>query len=307
MEAVFDLIIIGGGPAGFTAGIYAARAGLNGIILDEGIGGGQAATSPWMENYPGFDGISGMELMEKMKAHAEKNIQVVTDAHADFIRQEGDIFHINASGRGYTAYSVIFATGARFKKLGVPGELKHIGSGVSYCATCDGAFFRGKKVAVIGGGNSGATEALHLKHVGADVTLIHRRDALRAEKVLQEKLASEGVKFLLNMETKEVLGQGTVTGLRLHNKQTGLEEVHEFGGVFISVGVEPNIALAQSLGVEIDVDGFIKTDRKMRTNQRMVYAAGDVTGGLRQIITACAGGAVAAMSAYEDLRTPYWV
>jgi thioredoxin reductase (NADPH) len=306
MEAVFDLIIIGGGPAGFTAGIYAARAGLNAIILDEGVGGGQAATSPWMENYPGFGGISGIELMEKMKAHAEKNIRVETGAHADFIRREDDIFHINAGNMGYATYSVMFATGATYKRLGIPGEGKFLGSGVSYCATCDGAFFRGKKVVVIGGGNSGATEALHLKHVGADVTLVHRRDTLRADRILQEQLAKEKIKLLLNMETKEVLGQNTVTGLRLHNKHTGSEEVHDFGGVFISVGVEPNIALAQSLGVEMDGEGFIKTDRKMRTNQRMVYAAGDVTGGLRQVITACAGGAVASMSAYEDLRTPYW-
>jgi thioredoxin reductase (NADPH) len=167
-------------------------------------------------------------------------------------------------------------------------------------------FFRGKKVAVIGGGNSGATEALHLKHVGADVTLVHRRDALRAEKILQEKLASEGIKLLLNMETGEILGESGVTGLRLHNKGTGKEEVHEFGGVFISVGVVPNTGIAVSLGVVLDSEGFIGTDRKMRTSQPMIYAAGDVTGGLRQVITACAGGAYAAMSAYEDLRTPYW-
>lgn len=307
MEAVFDLIIIGGGPAGFTAGIYATRAGLNAIILEEGAGGGQAATSPWMENYPGFEGVSGMELMEKMKAHAEKNIRIETGAHVDFIRKEDDIFHINASERGYAAYSVIFATGARYKRLGIPGEVKYLGSGVSYCATCDAAFFRGKKVAVIGGGNSGATEALYLKHVGADVTLVHRRDTLRADSVLQGRLASEGVKLLLDMETKEILGQGTVTGLRFHNKKTGKEEVHEFGGVFISVGVEPNTALATSIGLELDDSGFIKTDRKMRTNQRMIYAAGDVTGGLRQVITACAGGAIAAMSAYEDVHAPYWV
>jgi thioredoxin reductase (NADPH) len=306
MEAVFDLIIIGGGPAGFSAGIYAARAGMNAIVLDEGTGGGQAATSPWMENYPGFEGISGMDLMERMKAHAEKNIRIETGAHADYIRKEGDIFHINASNRGYAAYSVIFATGARYKKLGVPGEIKFIGSGVSYCATCDGAFFRGKKVAVIGGGNSGATEALHLKHIGADVTLIHRRDTLRAEKILQERLVNEGVKLLLNMEAREILGQATVTGLRLFNRQTEKEEIHDFGGVFISVGVEPNTALASSLGVELDRRGFIKIDRKMRTNQRMVFAAGDVTGGLRQVVTACAGGATAAMSAYEDVRNPYW-
>lgn len=306
MESVRDLIIIGGGPAGFTAGIYAARAGLDAIIIEEGFGGGQAATSPWMENYPGFEGISGMDLMMKMKAHAEKNLQVEAGSRAEFIRKEGDVFHVNAGGKGYSAHAVIFATGAGYKKLGVPGEAKFLGSGVSYCATCDGMFFRGKKIAVIGGGNSGATEALHLKHVGADVTLVHRRDTLRAEKILQEQLKSEGVKLLLNMETREIIGKDAVTGIKFFNRVSEQEETHEFAGVFVSVGVEPNTALATSLGVELDPEGFIKTDRKMRTSQQMVYAAGDVTGGLRQVITACAGGAIAAMSAYEDVRTPYW-
>ncbi|MFO7618514.1 MAG: FAD-dependent oxidoreductase [Thermoplasmata archaeon] len=306
MGAVLDLAIIGGGPAGFTAGIYAARAGLNAIILEEGFGGGQASTSPWMENYPGFEGISGMDLMMKMKEHAAKNLPVVDGAHADHVRREGDAFIITVGGTGYAASSVIFATGARYRQIGVPGEKELLGSGVSYCATCDAMFFRGKKVAVIGGGNSGATEALHLKHVGADVTLIHRRDTLRADKVLQTKLASEGVKLLLNMGTKAILGDGKVTGLALLNLVTGKEEAHDFDGVFISIGVEPNAALASSIGVELNAEGFIITDSKMRTSQRMAYAAGDVTGGLRQVITACASGAVAAMSAYEDVRTPYW-
>ncbi|MDD4307293.1 MAG: FAD-dependent oxidoreductase [Thermoplasmata archaeon] len=306
MEYVRDLIIIGGGPAGFTAGIYAARAGLDAIVIEEGFGGGQAATSPWMENYPGFEGIGGMDLMMKMKAHAEKNLQVETGSRVEYIRKEGDVFHVNAGARGYSAHAIIFATGAGYKKLGVPGEAKFLGSGVSYCATCDGMFFRGKRVAVIGGGNSGATEALHLKHVGADVTLVHRRDTLRAEKILQDQLISEGVKLLLNMDTKEIIGEGAVTGIKFFNRVSKQEETHEFAGVFISVGVEPNTALATSLGAELDSEGFIKTDRQMRTSQRMIYAAGDVTGGLRQVITACAGGAVAAMSAYEDVRTPYW-
>jgi len=306
MEHIHDLVIIGGGPAGFTAGIYAARAGLDAIVLDAGMGGGQASTSPWMENYPGFEGISGFDLMMKMKEHALKNLPVEDGARVEAVRKEGDVFHINTGSKAYAARSVIFATGADYRKLGVPGESKYIGSGVSYCATCDGAFFRGKKVAVIGGGNSGATEALHLKHVGAEVTLIHRRDTLRAEKVLQTKLAEEGVKLLLEMDTLEILGQAMVTGLKLLNRRTGQEEVHEFAGVFISVGVEPSTELALSLDVETDKEGFIKADRSMRTNQRMVYAAGDVTGGLRQVITACAEGAVAAMSAYEDIRTPYW-
>jgi thioredoxin reductase (NADPH) len=301
-----ELAIIGGGPAGYTAGIYAARAGLGAAILEQGYGGGQASTSPWMENYPGFEGISGMDLMERMKAHAQRYLRVVEGASVEAVVREGGGFVLRAGEREWHASAVIFATGAGYKKLGIPGEAELLGMGVSYCATCDGMFFRGRKVAVIGGGNSGATEALHLRHVGADVTLIHRRDALRAEKVLQERLKAEGVKLLLERETLEVVGESAVKGLRLRDKSTGAEEFHEFGGVFISVGVEPNVSLATGIGIELDDEGFIKTDRSMRTNVRMAYAAGDVTGGLRQVITACAGGAVAALSAYDDLKNPYW-
>jgi len=306
-ESILDLAIIGGGAAGFTAGIYAARAGLKAIILDEGVGGGQAATSPWIENYPGFEGIGGMDLMVKMKQHAVKYLPVEEGVYVESITPQNDIFMIKAGQKQFKARSVIFATGARYRKLDVPGEGKFLGSGVSYCATCDGMFFRGKKVAVIGGGNNGATEALHLKHIGADVTLIHRRDTLRAEKVLQEQLAKENVKLLLDMETLEILGENSVTGLKLHNKITNADETHDFNGVFISVGEDPNTGLAISLGVGLDANGSIKTDRGMRTDRRMIYAAGDVTGGLRQVITACAEGAIAAMSAYEDVHTPYWV
>lgn len=304
--AAEDLIIIGGGPAGFSAGIYAGRAGLSALLLDAGACGGQAATSPMLENYPGFDAVSGYDLMARMKDHASKYARIVEGARAEHVRTDGDVFHVNAGDVGYRARAVIFATGAEYKKLGVPGEERLLGSGVSYCATCDGMFFRGRKVAVIGGGNSGATEALHLKHIGADVTLVHRRDSLRAEKVLQDRLKAEDIRMLLGMETLEIIGQHAVAGLRLRAKATGEERVHEFGGVFVSVGVEPSTALARSIGVEVDAGGFIRTDRQMRTNVRMAYAAGDVTGGLRQVVTACAGGAVAAMSAYEDLRNPYW-
>ena len=303
----YDLVIIGGASAGFSAGIYAARAGLKAIILEEGMGGGQAATSPWIENYPGYEGIGGMDLMMKMKDHAEKNLPVKVGIRVKSVSQSDDIFTIDAGSSTFQSKSVIFATGAKYRKIGVPGEDKLTGRGVSYCATCDGAFFRGKKVAVIGGGNNGLTEALHLKHVGADVTLIHRRDILRAEQVLQDQIVKEEINMLLNRETQEILGDDLVTGIRMLNKGTGEVEDHEFQGVFISVGEIPNTALAVSLGVELQDSGYIKVDSKLRTNVKMVYAAGDVTGGLRQVITAAAEGAIAAMSAYDDVKTPYWV
>ncbi len=307
MDKIYDVIIIGGASAGFSAGIYAARSGLSAIILDEGMGGGQAATSPWIENYPGYEGIGGMDLMMKMKEHAEKNLPVEVGVHVESVSQLDGGFTINAGSRTFQSKSVIFATGAKYKKIGVPGEDKLTGRGVSYCATCDGAFFRGKKVAVIGGGNNGLTEALHLKHVGADVTLIHRRDVLRAEQVLQDQLIKEEINLLLNRGVEEILGEELVTGIRLKNNVTDKIEDHDFQGVFISVGEEPNTALATSLGVELQTSGYIKVDTKMRTNVQMVYAAGDVTGGLRQVITAAAEGAIAAMSAYDDVKRPYWV
>ena len=303
----YDLVIVGGASAGFSAGIYAARTGLNAIILEEGMGGGQAATSPWIENYPGYEGIGGMDLMMKMKEHAEKNLPVKVGVRVKSVTLSDGIFTIDAGSSSFQSKSVILATGAKYRKIGVPGEDKLTGRGVSYCATCDGAFFRGKKVAVIGGGNNGLTEALHLKHVGADVTLIHRRDILRAEQVLQDQLVKEDIKKLLNRETQEIIGDDLVTGIRTLNKGTGEVEEHGFQGVFISVGEIPNTALAVSLGVELQGSGYIKVDSKMRTNIRMVYAAGDVTGGLRQVITAAAEGAIAAMSAYDDVKTPYWV
>ncbi len=307
MEKIYDLVIIGGASAGFSAGIYAARSGLDAIILDEGMGGGQAATSPWIENYPGYEGIGGMDLMMKMKEHAEKNLPVEVGVHVESVIQSDNIFTINAGSRTFQSKSVIFATGAKYKKIGVPGEEKLTGRGVSYCATCDGAFFKGKKVAVIGGGNNGLTEALHLKHVGADVTLIHRRNELRAEQALQDQLVKEDINKLLNRGVQEILGEDLVTGIRLKNNATGEIEDHDFQGIFISVGEIPNTALATSLGVELQDSGYIKVDTKMRTNVRMIYAAGDVTGGLRQVITAAAEGAIAAMSAYNDVKMPYWV
>lgn len=306
MDKIHDLVIVGGASAGFSAGIYAARSGLDAIILDEGMGGGQAATSPWIENYPGFEGIGGMDLMMKMKAHAEKNLPVEVGIHVESVSQHDNIFTINAGSRTFQSRSLIFATGAKYRKIGVPGEDEFMGRGVSYCATCDGAFFKGKEVAVIGGGNNGLTEALHLKHVGADVTLIHRRNEFRAEQALQNQVAKEGIHMLLNRGVEEILGDDMVTGIRLKNNETDEIEDHEFQGIFVSVGEIPNTELAVSMGVELQTSGYIKVDSKLRTNVRMVYAAGDVTGGLRQVITAAAEGAIAAMSAYEDVKTPYW-
>jgi thioredoxin reductase (NADPH) len=301
-----DLLIVGGGPAGLTAGIYAARSGLDATIIDEGMCGGLAATSPWIENYPGFVGISGTELTQKMKEHAEKNTRIETEAHIDGIKKSNDIFVVNFSKMNVDCKAIILATGSKHKKLDVPGEKEFAGKGVSYCATCDGTFFRGKRVAVVGGGNNGATEALYLRNLGIDVTLVHRRDNLRAEEYLQSQMNKTGVKLMLESVIEEICGQTKVTSLRIKSVKTGKTNELPFDGLFVSIGEEPSTELATQMGVKLREDGYVLTDRAQRTNVHRVYAAGDVTGGVRQIITACAQGAVAALSAYEDLKMPYW-
>ena len=302
----FDLVIVGGGPAGLTAGIYAARSGLSAVIIDEGMCGGLAATSPWIENYPGFEGISGMDLMQKMKEHAEKNLPINEGVHIDSIEMSDDGFVLKAGDTIIQGSAIILATGAKYRHLGVPGEEELAGMGVSYCATCDGFFFRGKKVIVVGGGNNAAVEAIHLKSVGAEVSLIHRRDSLRAEGALQEHMEKEGIDQMLSTELLAIEGTDKVERVRLKDNITDETRTMAIEGVFISVGEIPNTELAKLLDVELAAEGNIQTDRTQRTNVRNAYAAGDVTGGLRQIITACAEGATAAMSAFEDIKTPYW-
>ncbi|KYK29205.1 MAG: thioredoxin reductase, partial [Candidatus Proteinoplasmatales archaeon SG8-5] len=273
----------------------------------KGVTGGMAATSPWIENYPGFKGISGLDLMDKMREQAEDNLDIRQGADVSGVEESGGRFSVSVGEEIMICQAIVFATGAIYRKLGIPGESELTGRGVSYCATCDGTFFKGRRVYVIGGGNNGATEALHLKHMGADVTLIHRRDTLRAEKYLQDQMAENGVELLMNSTVKRIVGDAKVESIEVQNTGDGTTRQQDADGIFISIGEEPNTALAKQLGVELAYDGYIEVDRFMRTNIRKVYAAGDVTGGLRQVVTACAEGAIAAMSAYEDIKTPYWV
>jgi len=306
-DEVYDLAVIGAGPAGMTAAIYAVRSGLRTILLDAGMGGGQLQISPEIENFPTWKSVKGPELAAKMKEHTEEYLKVREfEAVEDISRDDGG-FVINTTKQEYRARAIIMATGATHRKLGVPGEEEFAGRGVSYCATCDGFFFRGKRVAMVGGGNTAAAEAIYLKSIGCDVVLIHRRDTLRAEKRYQDKLKEMGVEILYSHVVEEILGDQTVTGVRLKDLKSGEERVIEVSGVFISVGEDPHTALATKLGVELDDEGFIRVDRSMRTSERYIYAAGDVAGGVRQIIVACGEGAVAATSAYEDLVNPYWV
>ncbi len=299
-----ELIIVGGGPAGLSAGIYGARNGLKTLILEKAVAGGLAGEAPLVENYPALDAIRGMELVEKLKTHAAKYVELREFEPVKDI-EVGKDFLVRTEKGEYPTRALILATGTTHRKLGVKGENEFLGKGVSYCATCDGFLFRGKKVAVVGGGNSAAMDAIYLDSVGCDVTLIHRRDELRVEEYLQKKLASK-VDTRLNFVVEEITGDNFVKGILVHNVRKKTKKELELAGVFVSIGEDPNSELATKIGVSLDEEGYIVTDKTQKTNIPRVYAAGDVTGGVKQIVVACSEGAVAALSAFENLRNPYW-
>ena len=302
---MYDLVIIGNGPAGISAGIYAVRYGLDTLVLEKNVISGQIATTDIVENYPGFSSITGMELMDKFKEHAQ-NIGVVTeDDEVIGIRSEGDLKVIHTDERDIETKSVIVATGANPKHVGVPGEEEFAGRGVSYCATCDGPFFRGKSVVVIGGGDSAITDALILSNLASKVYVVHRRDELRAAKVLQDRAFSRNnIEFILNTLLDEIVGEdnenGVVKKVILKNIESNDKKEIAIDGVFIYVGIVPNTGF-------VDVDktqtGFIVTNEKMETSVKGIYAAGDCrTTPLRQVVTAVSDGAIAAASAHDFVK-----
>lgn len=302
-----DIAIIGGGPAGLTAGIYAGRSGLKSVILEKTTVGGQVIVTPVVENYPGFSQIAGKTLVDIMYQQALQYSHIAEGEGVINIRKLDDIFEIKTNRRTYNARGIIITTGAEHKKLDVSGEKNLYGRGVSYCATCDGYFFKdGKKVIVVGGGNTAVTDALYLHSIGADVSLVHRRDKLRAEAFLQKSLLDNKIPVYWNTVVKEIIGTKHVVGVRLQNLKDNSIKVLEVDGVFIAIGYVPNNEIAKMLDLELDSEGYIKVDSKQRTSMHMVYAAGDVTGGVKQIATAVGQGAVAAITAFEDLSNPYW-
>jgi len=302
---MLDTVIIGAGVAGLTAGIYTVRAGMSSLLLEAAVVGGMTATSPLIENYPGFQAISGMELMDNFKAHAEKYIDIKELSPVTSLARD-EHFTIKTGDEKLEARSIILATGSKYRKLGVKGEQELAGKGVSYCATCDGYFFKGKKIVIVGGGESAAVEALYLHNIGIDVTLVHRRGELRAEKAYQESLKEKDINMIMNTNVSEIKGKDGVEAVLLKNVSTGKEEELPVQGVFIAIGEEPNSALAKGLGVELDKSGYVKVDNFQRTNVPGFYAAGDVTGGIKQITTGVGEGCKAAISAYEDIYEPYW-
>ncbi|KXB02779.1 thioredoxin reductase [candidate division MSBL1 archaeon SCGC-AAA261D19] len=301
-----ELTIIGAGPGGLSAVIYGERSGLETIILEEKTAGGMAAEAPLVDNYPGLEEIKGVELMGRMKKHARKYTEI-RELHPVRKIEKGDSIFVETDEKTYATDALIIATGTDHRKLNVPGEDSLEGKGVSYCATCDGYFFKNRSVLVVGGGNTALADATYLLNLGCDVTLIHRRNELRAEKALQEGFLEGGGRVIWNSVLEGIEGDETVQKVRLRDLKEDTESKMEVDGVFVSIGEYPRSELASDIGVELDDSGYIKTDEKQRTNIPRVYAAGDVTGGTKQIVVACAEGAIAALSAYEDVRNPYWV
>ncbi|UCF08122.1 MAG: FAD-dependent oxidoreductase [Thermoplasmata archaeon] len=305
MEYDYELAIIGAGPAGFAAGIYATRAGISAVIFDIGAGGGLLALSPVIENYPGFPSIPGMELSDRMREHLEKYMKVNMAEQVKALEVNDDGVKVTTSNREYQVGAVIIATGTVHKRLEIPGEGKLSGRGVSYCAICDGPFFKGKRAIVVGGGNSALIEAIALKNMGLDVKVVHRRDVLRAEDAYKDTAKEVGLDIVYETHVEEIKGEDRVEKVLLHNVKDEQHSEMEVDAVFVSIGEEPQNQLAKQIGVELDEKGYIITDKNMHTNIKRIYAAGDITGGLRQIVTACAEGAVAALTSMEVLGKVY--
>jgi thioredoxin reductase (NADPH) len=299
-----DMVIIGGGPAGLTAGIYASRALMNVVLIEKGTYGGQMLTTAHLENYPGFpDGIGGFELADLMHKQAETFELPIEYRSIDNIRKEGDLFVLNSGSDEIQAKTVVLATGATPNKMGVPGEERLTGRGVSYCATCDGALYRERTVAVIGGGDSAVEEALFLTRFASRVHIVHRRDQLRAVPLTSKRaLENEKVVMEWNTALTEVRGEDEVKELLLKDVKTGETRTLEADGVFIYVGITPNTGFVSELA-QLDSGGYINTDNTMQSSVPGLYAAGDVrSGSIRQVSSAVGDGATAAFYAYKYLE-----
>lgn len=303
MKHIFDMIIIGGGPGGYTAALYAARAGLDVIVLEKLSAGGQMALTSQIDNYPGFEeGVDGFELGEKMQAGAEKFGAKTEYAEVFSVDLSAVPKIVETSEGTFYGHTVVFATGASPRELGVTGEKELVGRGVHYCAACDGMFYKGKTVVIVGGGNTAAADAMVLSRIAKKVILVHRRDTLRATKIYHEPLKkAENVEFHWNSVVSEFISEGKVTGIKTKNVHTGEEELIHCDGVFVSVGRKPATELVNEQ-LDLDASGYIVADESTKTNISGVYAVGDVrTKKLRQIVTAVSDGAIAAHEAEEYL------
>ncbi len=304
----WDLIIIGAGPAGLTAGIYGARGGLDTLVLEEKLVGGAIVDTPLVENYAGFEAVSGRDLADKMAEQCKKAGAKINELEKVIeLDVEGERKTVKTTGAVYTASAVIIASGSHYKTLGVPGETEFRGKGVSYCALCDGPFFRGGNVLVVGGGNSAVVSARYLANIASNVRLAHRRDQLRAEEALVTDLVTHGVEIMWNTELKEVKGDVKVKVAILEDNRTGETKEINVDGVFVQVGESPNSQIAKEAGAKVDEAGYIVVDNRQRTNIDGVYAAGDVTKGpVKQIGTAVGQAIIAASEAFGYIKRPYY-
>jgi thioredoxin reductase (NADPH) len=299
----YEVIVIGGGPAGLTAGLYASRAGLKTLLFERGMFGGQIVNARQVDNYPGFpEGISGIELASLMHQQATKyGLETITAEVTDV--KPGHTYNVITTEGNFEAEAMIIAAGSEYRKLGVPGEEKLLSRGVSYCATCDGFFFRDLDVAVVGGGDTAITDALELSEHASKVYVIHRRDQLRAGQVLQQlALAHPKLKPIWDTVVDEITGEGKVSGLKLRNVKTGEITDLQVAGVFVAVGLKPNSQRFASI-VKLDKTGLIKTNELMATSAPGIFAVGDIRkNSARQVASAVGDGATAALSAFKYLR-----
>lgn len=303
MDKIYDMIIIGGGPAGYAAALYGARAGLSTLVMEKMVVGGQMALTDKIDNYPGFeDGIEGLSLGEKMKNEAERSGARTVFATVLSADLKSDPKVIKTSDDIFYGRTVVIATGAEPRELGVAMEKELVGRGVSYCATCDGMFFKGKTVVVVGGGNTAAADILLLSRVASKVFVVHRRDTMRASKTYHETLMkAENVEFCWDSQVTGILSDDKVTGVRIKNINTGDERKLSCDGIFVAIGRKPASKLAAGQ-LDLDERGYVITDESTKTNIPGVFAAGDVrTKVLRQVITAASDGAMAAHYAEEYL------
>ncbi|MHA1513324.1 MAG: NAD(P)/FAD-dependent oxidoreductase [Candidatus Hodarchaeales archaeon] len=306
----YDMVIVGAGPAGMATAIYASRMGWKTVVFDKGAVGGLAATTPVIENYPGFSEISGLEFSDRLKEQALKcGAEVNELVEVTDIKPEESKIEVFTSSGSFNTKVVVLATGTAHRHLNVKGEEKFEGKGVSFCATCDGALYKTKKVVVVGGGNSAVTEALYLDNVVREVSLIHRRDALRAEESLKKSILNNSkVKMIWDSVLTEINGdeESGVRKITIKNVKTNEEKTLRVKAVFVAIGIIPNNGLAKKIGIKLNEDGLIAVDAKQRTNIPRIYACGDITPGQGQISVAVGEGTTAAISAFLDMRGGDW-
>jgi thioredoxin reductase (NADPH) len=302
---IYDVVVIGAGPAGLSAGLYASRAKLSTLLIEKMYPGGQAANTYIIENYPGFaEGITGSELADRLKVQAEKFGAELINGDVKELKKLDDRFLINMKRDSLEARSVILAMGAEPRKLGVKGENEFVGRGVSYCATCDGAFYMNKPIIMVGGGDTAIEEALFLTRFASQITVIHRRNELRATKILQDRaFSNEKINFVWDSVVEEIKGKDALEEVVVKNVKTGeLKSVYG-AGIFVAIGYTPNNDLVKDL-VELDDNGYVITDDRMNTSLPGVFAAGDLRQkALRQVVTAVSDGAIAAVEAGKYLES----